>query len=76
MLRQEGWKVNHKRVERIWRQEGLKDKEHVAYTWSLSYVFSETLCYQKLPFHYHIGVSQPTWPAPPQIGPGQMLDVD
>jgi transposase InsO family protein len=24
MLRQEGWWVNHKRVERIWRQEGLK----------------------------------------------------
>ena len=24
MLRQQGWKVNHKRVERIWRQEGLK----------------------------------------------------
>jgi len=24
MLRQEGWLVNHKRVERIWRQEGLK----------------------------------------------------
>ena len=24
MLRWEGWKVNHKRVERIWRQEGLK----------------------------------------------------
>jgi len=24
MLRQEGWHVNHKRVERIWRQEGLK----------------------------------------------------
>jgi transposase InsO family protein len=24
MLRAEGWKVNHKRVERIWRQEGLK----------------------------------------------------
>jgi transposase InsO family protein len=24
MLRQEGWTVNHKRVERIWRQEGLK----------------------------------------------------
>jgi transposase InsO family protein len=23
-LRNEGWKVNHKRVERIWRQEGLK----------------------------------------------------
>jgi len=20
----EGWQVNHKRVERIWRQEGLK----------------------------------------------------
>ena len=24
MLRQEGWRVNHKRIERIWRQEGLK----------------------------------------------------
>jgi len=24
MLRHEGWQVNHKRVERIWRQEGLK----------------------------------------------------
>jgi len=23
-MRQEGWRVNHKRVERIWRQEGLK----------------------------------------------------
>lgn len=24
MLQNEGWKVNRKRVERIWRQEGLK----------------------------------------------------
>ncbi len=24
LLNQEGWKVNHKRVERIWRKEGLK----------------------------------------------------
>jgi putative transposase len=24
LLRDEGWKVNHKRVERIWRREGLK----------------------------------------------------
>jgi len=24
LLRSEGWNVNHKRVERIWRQEGLK----------------------------------------------------
>lgn len=24
LLQQEGWRVNHKRVERIWRQEGLK----------------------------------------------------
>lgn len=24
MLRQEGWPVNHKRIERIWHQEGLK----------------------------------------------------
>jgi transposase InsO family protein len=24
LLQQEGWRVNHKRVERIWRREGLK----------------------------------------------------
>ena len=24
LLKIEGWRVNHKRVERIWRQEGLK----------------------------------------------------
>jgi len=24
LLRREGWKVNHKRVERLWRREGLK----------------------------------------------------
>ena len=24
MLRMEGWFVNHKRVQRIWRREGLK----------------------------------------------------
>lgn len=24
MLRRQGWRVNHKRVQRIWRQEGLK----------------------------------------------------
>jgi len=24
MLRRDGWQVNHKRVERIWRQAGLK----------------------------------------------------
>ena len=24
LLRREGWRVNHKKVERIWRQEGLK----------------------------------------------------
>ena len=24
LLRADGWRVNHKRVERIWRQEGLK----------------------------------------------------
>jgi transposase InsO family protein len=24
LLKQEGWRVNHKRVERIWRREGLK----------------------------------------------------
>ena len=24
LLQHEGWRVNHKRVERIWRQEGLR----------------------------------------------------
>ena len=24
MLRRAGWRVNHKRVERLWRREGLK----------------------------------------------------
>ena len=24
LLHEEGWKVNHKRVEKIWRMEGLK----------------------------------------------------
>ena len=24
MLKSEGWQVNHKRVERIWREEGLR----------------------------------------------------
>ena len=24
MLREEGWRVNHKRIERLWRQKGLK----------------------------------------------------
>jgi transposase InsO family protein len=24
LLKRDGWHVNHKRVERIWRQEGLK----------------------------------------------------
>ena len=24
MMRHEGWEVNHKRVERIWNEEGLK----------------------------------------------------
>ena len=27
MLREEGWLVNHKRVERLWKREGLKVPE-------------------------------------------------
>ena len=59
-----------------YRKVYQKGEEHVAYTWSLYYVFSETFCYRKLPLHYHLGVSQHTWPAPPQIDPRQMLDMD
>ena len=32
MLRAEGWVVNHKRVERIWREEGLKVPKKQAQT--------------------------------------------
>ena len=34
LLRLDGWQVNHKRVERIWRQEGLKVPEAAAAAWS------------------------------------------
>jgi hypothetical protein len=27
MLREEGWKVNHKRVERIWRRGGVEEEK-------------------------------------------------
>ena len=30
LLKQENWKVNHKRVERIWRKEGLKVPQQAA----------------------------------------------
>ena len=30
LLRDAGWRVNHKRVERIWRREGLKVTEEAA----------------------------------------------
>ena len=32
MLRWEGWKVNHKRVERLWRQEGPESPVQTAET--------------------------------------------
>ena len=32
MLRQEGWRVNHKRVERLWRREGLESARKTAQT--------------------------------------------
>ena len=28
LLRNEGWQVNHKRIERLWRKEGLKVPQH------------------------------------------------
>jgi transposase InsO family protein len=27
LLPEEGWRVNHKRIERLWRQEGLKSPQ-------------------------------------------------
>ena len=32
MLQREGWQVNHKRLERIWRQEGLESARQAAQT--------------------------------------------
>ena len=33
LLQQEGWRANHKRVERLWRQEGLKVAEETNPNW-------------------------------------------
>ena len=33
LLRAEGWSVNHKRVERIWRREGLKVPQEASQAW-------------------------------------------
>ena len=35
LLEREGWRVNHKRVERIWRQEGLKAPKRQPKRWRL-----------------------------------------
>ena len=35
MLKAEGWRVNHKRVERIWRQEGLNPPKRLLQLLSL-----------------------------------------
>ncbi len=40
LLRQEGWQVNHKRVERIWRREGLKVPQKQPSPWENGYVES------------------------------------
>ena len=29
LLRDAGWQINDKRIERLWRQEGLKDRKSV-----------------------------------------------
>ena len=34
LLRNEGWIVNHKRVQRIWREEGLKVPVCVTGSWA------------------------------------------
>lgn len=35
MLHEEGWRVNHRRVERIWRREGLKAPRRQPKRWRL-----------------------------------------
>ena len=49
LLRQRGWRVNHKRVERIWRREGLNDgscirlrPERPNHVWAYDFVLVRT----------------------------------
>ncbi len=58
LLRTDGWRVNHKRVERIWRQEGLSPSgvgcgshdgscvrlrpQHRNHVWAYDFVFDRT----------------------------------
>ena len=41
LLRELGWQVNHKRVERIWRREGLKP-ERKGHVWAYDFVACRT----------------------------------
>lgn len=49
MLRNEGWRVNHKRVERIWRQQGLKVPKRQPKKSRLW--FNDGSCYRLRPTH-------------------------
>ena len=40
MLHNEGWQVNHKRIERIWRAQGLKVPMHEQHSAPETYWFS------------------------------------
>ena len=49
LLKDLGWRVNHKRVERIWRREGLNDgscirlkPEHKGQAWAYDFVACQT----------------------------------
>jgi transposase InsO family protein len=47
LLRRDGWRVNHKRIERLWRQEGLKvpqrqPKRNRDHVWSYDFVQTRT----------------------------------
>jgi transposase InsO family protein len=56
-LRREGWTVNHKRVERIWRREGLKvptRQPKRGRRW-LMYPPAPAICWPRLELRFHAG---------------------
>jgi transposase InsO family protein len=50
LLRREGWSVNHKRVQRLWREEGLQRAEHPHQVWTMDFQFDATADGRRLKF--------------------------
>ena len=55
LLKRKGWHVNHKKVERIWRREGLKVPQRQPKRGRLW--LNDGSCIRLRPTHQHLGVS-------------------